>query len=364
MNVTRFLARDAADAVGQIRSRLGPDAVVVSVAQAPASGVSRLWRKPRLEVLACLPEASTTPTPISQAAEAAPELNGQAPIPNGTQLDQLDSEDSIFVRPEEAPNRGESPSPATEGSWRSGAVLHQMGLQPLHVEKVIERAQSKHGSTPPASFARELALVYAALASFWRPTASSNEGSPAIHVFVGPPGSGKTTALCKWLAKTVLAGGVTARAWRLDGRAAHFAGLLDVYGEILGVPVEREWNAEQKLEGFDAGFVDLPGVDTRDPAAIGQLCGRVKKIPGARVHLVLNAAYDVLVTLAQARAFASLPVSDVIFTHTDEEKRMVKLWNLVLGTNFSVRFLSGGQNIPGDFFVATPELLIPRQTGG
>ena len=364
MNVTRFLARDAADAVGQIRSRLGPDAVVVSVAQAPASGVSRLWRKPRLEVLACLPEAAPTPTQISQAAVAAPEMNGQALLANGTQLDQLDSEDSIFVRPEEAPNRGESPSPATEGSWRSGAVLHQMGLQPLHVEKVIERAQSKHGSTPPASFARELALVYAALASFWRPTASSNEGSPAIHVFVGPPGSGKTTALCKWLAKTVLAGGVTARAWRLDGRAAHFAGLLDVYGEILGVPVEREWNVEQKLEGFDAGFVDLPGVDTRDPAAIGQLCGRVKKIPGARVHLVLNAAYDVLVTLAQARAFASLPVSDVIFTHTDEEKRMVKLWNLVLGTNFSVRFLSGGQNIPGDFFVATPELLIPRQTGG
>jgi len=364
MNVTRFLARDAADAVGQIRLRLGPDAVVVSVAQAPASGVSRLWRKPRLEVLACLPEAAPTPTQISQAAVAAPEMNGQALLANGTQLDQLDSEDSIFVRPEEAPNRGESPSPATEGSWRSGAVLHQMGLQPLHVEKVIERAQSKHGSTPPASFARELALVYAALASFWRPTASSNEGSPAIHVFVGPPGSGKTTALCKWLAKTVLAGGVTARAWRLDGRAAHFAGLLDVYGEILGVPVEREWNAEQKLEGFDAGFVDLPGVDTRDPAAIGQLCGRVKKIPGARVHLVLNAAYDVLVTLAQARAFASLPVSDVIFTHTDEEKRMVKLWNLVLGTNFSVRFLSGGQNIPGDFFVATPELLIPRQTGG
>ena len=364
MNVTRFLARDAADAVGQIRLRLGPDAVVVSVAQAPASGVSRLWRKPRLEVLACLPEAAPTPTQISQAAVAAPEMNGQALLANGTQLDQLDSEDSIFVRPEEAPNRGESPSPATEGSWRSGAVLHQMGLQPLHVEKVIERAQSKHGSTPPASFARELALVYAALASFWRPAASSNEGSPAIHVFVGPPGSGKTTALCKWLAKTVLAGGVTARAWRLDGRAAHFAGLLDVYGEILGVPVEREWNVEQKLEGFDAGFVDLPGVDTRDPAAIGQLCGRVKKIPGARVHLVLNAAYDVLVTLAQARAFASLPVSDVIFTHTDEEKRMVKLWNLVLGTNFSVRFLSGGQNIPGDFFVATPELLIPRQTGG
>ena len=36
MNVVRFLARDAADAIGQVRSRLGPEAVVVSLRQVPA----------------------------------------------------------------------------------------------------------------------------------------------------------------------------------------------------------------------------------------------------------------------------------------------------------------------------------------
>ena len=364
MNVTRFLARDAADAVGQLHSRLGADAVVVSVTQVPVSGVSRLWRKPQLEVLACLPQqADATPTQVTPV-DAAPEINGQAPIPGGFRLNQLDSDESDFVRPDTTPQPAESDAFGAEGSWRSGAVLHQMGLQPLHVEKVIERAQSQHGSRPPASLAQELSFVYAALASFWRPAVIANEGSPALHVFVGPPGSGKTTALSKWLAKSVLADGVTARAWRLDGRTANFAGLLDMYGEILGVPVGREWNVQQRLEGFDAGFVDLPGVNARDMSAIRQLCSRVEMIPGAQVHLVLNAAYDVSVMLAQARAFAALPVNDVIFTHVDEEKRLMKLWNVVLGTNFTVRFLSGGQNIPGEFHVAVPELLIPRQTGG
>ena len=365
MNVTRFLARDAADAVRQVRSRLGADAVVLSVAQVPTSGVSRLWRKPRLEVLAYLPEpAPATPTQGPQAADVAPELNGQAPLAIGSQLNQLDSDESELLKPDLTPKQAGSDVSGPEGRWRSATVLLQMGLEPLHVEKVIERAQSEHGLPPPASFAREIALVCATLASFWRPVARANDGSPPIHVFVGPPGSGKTTALCKWLTKSVLADGVAARAWRLDGHAANFPGLLDMYGEILGVPVEREWNAHQRREGFDAGFVDLPGVNARDPAAMRQLCSRAEAIPGAQVHLVLNAAYDVSATLTQARAFAALPVSDIIFTHTDEEKRLAKLWNVVLGTNFTVRFLLGGQNIPGDFVVAAPDLLIPRQTGG
>ena len=165
--------------------------------------------------------------------------------------------------------------------------------------------------------------------------------------------------MCKWLARTVLAEGRSARAWRLDTEAVNFAGLLDAYSEILKVPIERQWPGREGPAGFHVGFVDLPGLDCQDTAALERLRARLDRMPDAHVHLVLNAAYDVAVLLAQARSFSAVPVDDLIFTHLDEEKRPAKLWNVLLGTNFTVRFLSWGQNIPGELVCARAELLLP-----
>ena len=80
-----------------------------------------------------------------------------------------------------------------------------------------------------------------------------------------------------------------------------------------------------------------------------------------RIHLVLNAAYEVPLLVAQARAYAALPIEDLILTHLDEEARWGKIWNVVLGTNYPVRFLSAAQNVPGEFFPATAERILARQ---
>jgi flagellar biosynthesis protein FlhF len=330
MNAVSFLARDAAHAVQQVHARLGSDAVVLSVGQVPVSGFSRLWRRPQLEVLAGVPDATPLPAAKSIGPTGSIEPTDEGPAGLG-------------------------------GAWRSAGILHRLGLLPLYVDKVLDSVRASHGDIPPASLHDEFTLVRAALVGFWRPAPRAASGSPSIHVFIGPPGSGKTTVLCKWLAKSVLTEGRSAQAWRLDGRAANFAGLIDVYGEILGVPVQREWLTKQTPAGFDVGFVDLPGLEVQDARAVEQLRARLNTIVSAQVHLVLNAAYDVSVLLAQARAFSALPVNDVIFTHLDEEKRTTKLWNVVLGTNFTILFLAGGQNIPGDFLSASTELLLPRQ---
>jgi flagellar biosynthesis GTPase FlhF len=146
----------------------------------------------------------------------------------------------------------------------------------------------------------------------------------------------------------------------LDSRSPNFGGFLDFYAEILGVRVEREWKGMAGLAGCERAFVDLPGVNLRDTTAVEQLKAQLVGLEGAQRHVVLNAAYEVPVLLAQARAFDDWPPSDLILTHLDEEKRPGKLWNFLLGTKFTLRFLSGGQNVPGDFSVATPDLLIPQ----
>jgi flagellar biosynthesis protein FlhF len=64
MKVHTFVADSAPEAIRVIREQLGPSAVVLNVRSLPGAGISRLWTRPRIEVLACAPPAAAeTPPP-------------------------------------------------------------------------------------------------------------------------------------------------------------------------------------------------------------------------------------------------------------------------------------------------------------
>jgi flagellar biosynthesis GTPase FlhF len=314
MKVEQFIAESANDAVEQIRSQLGPQAVVVDVRPLP----NRFWQKRRIEVLAYVPEPAV-PKQEDAPAEIEPPLR-------------------------------------TDGHWDIGAVLENIGLLPVQAARIVEDLQATHGDGSSVSLTEELALTRAVLTRLWKPV--SRHTVSKLHVFVGAPGVGKTTALCKWLTNSVLLSGCSARVWRLDGHTANAAESLSVHGEILGVPVERSWRGGEFDEQI--GFIDLPGVAWANAAALPELADQVRQFSTAHVHLVLNGAYESAQMLAQVRAFAALPVTDLIVTHLDEETRWGKLWNLVLGTDYPIRYLAAGQNIPGDFTEASAEHLLAR----
>ena len=80
--------------------------------------------------------------------------------------------------------------------------------------------------------------------------------------------------------------------------------------------------------------------------------------PGHLVLLRFLVASGLL--LAHARFFSVLPLSGLILTHLDEETRWSKCWNLVLATQLPILYLSGGQNIPGDFRPALPDEMFDK----
>jgi flagellar biosynthesis GTPase FlhF len=242
--------------------------------------------------------------------------------------------------------------------WRVGSVLESTGLLPVYAQQLVEGLCERHGSTPPGSLAKEIEVAAAALTSLWRATTNAN--CQCAHVFIGAPGSGKTTCLCQWLARITLLEGKSARVWRLDGRTANHGESLSVYAEILGVPLDRFVPDTPPPEG-DHLFIDLPGVNYTDPKAVQDLARQVTHLPVGQIHLVLNAAYETEVLFSQIRAFAGVPLTDLIFTHLDEEPQWGKLWNFVLGTNYTIGCLGAGQNVPGDFQLATPEIILNRQ---
>ena len=365
--VIPFIANSAADAVAQIRAKLGPDAVVVNVRQLPADGLAKLWKSPRIEVLAYKPEPQTAGAagngtaaamdPLSELKQELQAIRQQmgaavqtvpGTMPSGGLAGGVTGSRFSAVRPGGLPG------------WRVGEVLETSGLMPIHTQRVLDRLQSSHGEMPPSSLAEEMLMARSALAGLWRnaPELDRNERGP--HVLVGPPGSGKTTSICKWLAQARLIEGRSAHVWRLDGAIANTAEALSVYCEILGVPADRTWSGADALQS-ELNFVDLPGVDWRNSGAIHDVKRMLDDIGPCRVHLVLNAAYEVPLLLAQARSFSLLPIDDLILTHLDEEPRWGKIWNIVLGTNYPLRFLSAAEKVPGEFLPATPERILTRQ---
>ena len=364
VEVIPFIADSANDAVAQIRARLGPDAVVVNVRQLPADGLSKLWKSPRIEVLAYKPDAkagaaaASMPDPLAELKQELQairqQLSPETSRANGVLSGPGLGSETTGVRSRGARSAG---APA----WRVGEVLETSGLMPVHAQRVMERLQSSYGDAPPASLAEELVMARAALSGLWKNVPDAGGKGQLPHVLVGPPGAGKTICVCKWLAQARLVEGRSAHVWRLDGATANTAEALSVYCEILGVPADRTWSGRAAVMDSELNFIDLPGVDWRNSGAIHDLKRMIEDFGPCRTHLVLNAAYEVPLLLAQARAFSLLPVDDLILTHLDEEPRWGKIWNVVLGTNYPVRFLSAAQNVPGEFLPATPERILTRQ---
>jgi flagellar biosynthesis protein FlhF len=328
MEVQSFMANSAAEAVSQIRDQFGPDAVLYALRKVPSRGLARLWRKPRIQVIAGRP-------PEAEPAEADQEEYGIG--------------QSV---PGEA-----GPAPFSSGGWRSGALLESVGLAREHVLTVLNAARRRSGGAPPRLFAEETALVREVLRGLWPAAApmASNR-----HIFIGPPGSGKTTVACKWLASAVIGQGRRARVWRLDSAVSNTGEFLDLFAETLGVGVERCPDPGRPPDPCEVVLVDLPGVDAHSRPELEDLRGRLAEFRGAAVHLVLNAAYDPGLLLGQARAFRACGYEDILLTHLDEAPRWMTAWNLVLGTSCSVSHISAGKNLPGRLEPVDPDSLLAR----
>ena len=55
MSAIKIIADSTQEALEQVQSQIGADAVILNVRKVPAEGVKKIWSKPRIEVIADAP---------------------------------------------------------------------------------------------------------------------------------------------------------------------------------------------------------------------------------------------------------------------------------------------------------------------
>jgi len=341
----KFTVSTAEEAAALIRERLGPEARVLSVRSQEQSGFSRFWSKPKLEVIA---QVGETP----------------APAP----LDGSDDEPEFSPGSELSPGSG-SPSglscPAGEPETPGGVPLP--GKMPL--SRRLSRRPADLVSLLKRSGLSDLALGRLQSAEFWPQVESAPIHRALVDIgwnirrqadarwsgqslrraaFIGTPGCGRTTALCKWLGREVFRRARSGHVVTVEFERPNPTGTLPVFCEALGVPVARFPAATEPVTPGGFVYFELPGLSLRNPAenrAIAQFLAaeRIEE----RV-LVLNAAYD-HATLRSAYSVArELGATHVVFTHLDEVPHWGRLWDYLLDGALEPLFLATGPSLTGD----------------
>jgi len=330
----RFVVESADQAAALIRERLGENARVLSVRSVASTGWRKLVSAPKLEVIAQID------------APAAPAV---APVPT---VAVASTESASPVSAPVAPTRRLQPE-----NFRSlPELLTRSGFSDTIVSRLQASTIWNDISAAP---------LHRSLVEVGRHLCSQVESRPARAplsraAFLGAPGVGRSTALCKWLAAEVFRRARMGHVVTTEFDRPNTPGPLPVFCEALGVPLAHYPASTQPSMPEAFVYFDLPGLSMRNPQENAPIAKFLNDEKITERVLVLNAAYE---HAALRRAFAvgrDLAATHVIFTHLDETPQWGRLWDYLIESELEPLFLSTGPSLTGDYEPEAAQALARR----
>ncbi len=328
----RFLVRSAEEAVGAIRGQLGEDARVVSVRAVKAGGVAGLLGGTRLEVIAQVPPAAPT-APVETPRE--PDTFG--PVSTVPQAIPTRRAVTVGATYAEASTEAVPPLPHVADAAPSGGAAARRQPPPQRLETLLRRSGLSesliarlHATRGWPTGAPEQPLHQGAGLIRQLAADIAQRPLPARTAFVGLPGGGTTTALCKWLAAEVFSRGRRGVVASVEFDRPKAAEDLAVFAELLGVDFSRQVPVAGRAVAPQFCYVDMPPLSLTRPEENARLRAFLdeQQLPG-RV-LVLSGLLDSAVLRQACAAGQELGCTHVVFTQLDELPQWGKLWDYLI----------------------------------
>jgi len=317
----RFTVGTAEQAATLIREKLGENARVLSVRTVSPTGLAGLFSSPKIEVIAQIVADAAEPTPVETARPLSAREGADRQV-------TLRAARSRFRLPQQS----------------LASLLLRSGFS----EKLLQRLQE----SPAWVTLNELPL-HRALVETGRHLrdlgAAHHDPQPLTRAaFLGAPGAGRTTALCKWLAAEVFRRARLGHVVTAEFDRPNHPGPLPVFCEALGVPLAHYPALTRPATPGAFVYFDLPGLSVRHPGDNAAIAEFLRREEIEQRVLVINAAYAPDALRAAYAAGCELGATHVVFTHLDEVTQWGRLWDYLLEGELEPLFLATGPSLTGD----------------
>lgn len=351
----RFEARSAEEAVATIKDRMGPNARVLEVKQIGGEGLARFLRSPKLEIIASIPVPTAPAKEVVE--EEVPARQAEIAEKVKVAMKPLVSDTPVF--PDYTDEAIDNNSQALD-AVNVGTVIRRMGFDNALLAGFEGTDEWKKLEKLPlrkalAEFSNQLFQRF-----------QRYEVSPVGKrvAFIGTPGTGKTTALCKRLTSDVFMEGRSACVVKLESETPNSSEALSAFTQVLGVRFAHEASVDSETENVDTIYYDVPGMPLNDQAE-WDTCGEHLNTLGIDTRvLVMNAAYDAETIKATIAQGIRIGATHTVFTHLDEVRSPGRIWRPVFGGGLSPLFLSESQSVTeaprNDIFSVLLETTFPR----
>ena len=353
----RFLASSAEEAVSVIREKLGENANVLSVKQTKNKGFKRFLQSPKLEIIVEVPKnkehkksAVYSKKEVSVKEQDSAKSNvleskskqkaTLSPVEN-----KKPTSDKIFgnyskIKLDTAnqQNTALSSSLSSQTLW-----IYRCGFQDNLKERII--ADLKPEQDVELNPNRILGDIYYWLQQNYSPELKNPIGKRIA--FLGSSGSGKTTALCKYLSAQVFSKNLSVSVFKLEGETPNADESLSLFCEVMGTTLHR--NTQMLENNQQTIFFDTPGLDFNNHAQIQHWDHQFQEFNIDTRVLVLNASYEYPLLKKQFQQGLQMGVTHIIFTHLDETVKPGKLWSLLIPKHADLLLCVHGSSISHDF---------------
>jgi flagellar biosynthesis protein FlhF len=393
MNLQTFKAPTMAEALTQVKSSMGTDAVILHTRTFQTRAWLGLRRKEMVEITAgrgvgiaerrrqaASSSRNSAPSPTYgrpgtvtrraiESRPSSPKEFLETPAATGAAMLSISQEVAalksmvkdlvVQTRQRQAPN---VPEELFELYLRltSNGVAEDIAAD---VIKELQRQVRPEHFTQGDFVKDRLVELLEKLVTTTGPIVRAKRAGPHVVALIGPTGVGKTTTLAKLAANLKLKERHRVGLITLDTYRIAAVDQLKRYADIIGSPLrvvsgaEELRDAVQSMANCDFLLIDTAGRSPNDALKLNELKGILAAIEPDEVHLVLaSTASQQCLELAVSR-FGEVRTDKILFTKLDEAANVGVLLNVVRKVNKSLSYVTTGQDVPDDIEVGNGKRL-------